>query len=103
MSMQPLSQTKSPARLDSESTNLMWLGWGGRRNAKDRPVIFKKDASSRKVMTADEGPGSDPAPHVHERLSKQIEFNLTLADCVAFAYVAASVAFYPATVWFLLS
>jgi hypothetical protein len=126
MSIQPLSQAKSAAPLGSESADPVWLGRRGRLNAKDRPLIFNKDGWSRKAVTpkllaAGEGPGSGaPGParliinlapargrghaaQVHEKPSNRGETNLTLADCVAAAYVLASVAFYPATVWFFLS
>ena len=126
MSTQPLSQTKSAARLGLGSTNLVWLGRRGRRNAKGRPVIFREEGWSRKavtpkLMTASEAPISDPlglasvtinfapargtahAAQVRKKLSSEIETNLSLTDCVAMLYVIASVAFYPAMAWLLLS
>jgi hypothetical protein len=124
MSMQPLSQAKSAAPLGSESANPVWLGRRGRLKA--RPLIFNEDGWSRKAVTpkllaAGEGNGSGPpgparliinlapargrghAAQVHEKPSNRGETNLTLADCVAAAYVLASVAFYPAIVWFFVS
>jgi len=126
MSMHPLSETRFAARSDSKSGNLIWLGKRGQRNAKERPAGFKGEGCSRKAvipkfLTAGEVRGDVPlgppcviinfalagrsgrATQARDKLLNEIGSNLTLTDCVVVAYLMASVAFYPAVVWLLLS
>ena len=66
---------------------------------------LRRDALQARLNEIGRAParGTAHAAQVREKLSSEIETNLSLTDCVAMLYVIASVAFYPAMAWLLLS